>query len=216
MLDVGTGVWRCPRRAVPLARCVNSDRAFDAEASRPSPNAKPSHALSRRCYEEGLLTRAEASWTPVPRSVFLTGARPGMHGSELSDIRRFSTFVADTVSTPEESLAILDSLSLPRPEMRPDPHLFCVDTVYWQHVQPELSDLHTSWRHGTGVWQSVGQYMRFQPALVRLADDYLRYLFGTPRDNPLPPFFAVHIRRGGESIPLPFHESRSPPRRPPD
>jgi hypothetical protein len=124
-----------------------------------------------------------------------------MHGSDLSDIRRFSNFVKDTVTIPEESLAMLDNLSLPHPEVQPDPHLFCVDTVYWQHIQPELSDLHTSWRQGAGVWQSVGQYLKFQPALVRLAEDYLRYLFGTLRDKPLPPFFAVHIRRGGEFVP---------------
>ncbi|RSH80169.1 hypothetical protein EHS25_007274 [Saitozyma podzolica] len=137
----------------------------------------------------------DASWTPLPRSIYAVG-QPGQHASFISDIVKFSRFIADAQSVPEESLQMLGTLSVPNPEVLPDPQVFCVDNIYWELEQPERWDLHAEWREGGGVWGTIARHMRFQPALIRLADDYLRYTFGLGPGQEVPPFFAVHIRRG--------------------
>jgi hypothetical protein len=45
-------------------------------------------------------------------------------------------------------------------------------------------------------WQSVGQHMRFTARWEALAATYLRDVFGLTANADIPPFIAVHIRRG--------------------
>jgi hypothetical protein len=90
----------------------------------------------------------------------------------------------------------------------------------------EGSDLHDEWRRGRGTWDKVGRYMRFQPGLSRMAQDYAREMFGVGWDEEVPPvsvlsatnqvhwkgdkrsivvegmelmdqYMAIHMRRGG-------------------
>lgn len=85
------------------------------------------------------------------------------------------------------------------PSNMPENQLACVDQVYWCYTHPLRRDLHGEWHAGDGVWSNIGVHMRFQPGLVRLAQDYLRHLFGISLahpDAPLPEYMALHIRRG--------------------
>jgi hypothetical protein len=116
-----------------------------------------------------------------------------------SDLRQLSEFAVDGHGGPQESLELLDELNKTRPSVVPDPQLFCLDVVFWYAEQPKRWDFHTEWREGSGVWAAVGRHARFQPALVRLADDYLRHALGVSQDQAIPPFFAMHVRRGGGS-----------------
>lgn len=141
---------------------------------------------------------AGTSFIPLPPSAFAPG-RPDQHARDLSDLGKFIQFVTNTWSVPEESLEMLDALGTPRPELLPDPHLFCTDDMFWYRRESDLRDVGQTWNAGEGVWAAIGRHMRFQPSLVRLADDYLRHVFGLQAGDDLPPFFAVHIRRGGES-----------------
>jgi hypothetical protein len=116
-----------------------------------------------------------------------------------SDLLKLSRFARDANGVPQESFEALDQLNIPRPSLLPDPELFCIDDLFWYSEQPQWWDFHTEWRLGTGAWAIAGKYLRFQPALVGLADRYLRNAIGLQPHQTLPPFFAVHIRRGGES-----------------
>jgi hypothetical protein len=132
---------------------------------------------------------------PLPRSVFAEGQASVEH----SDLRLLSEFARDASGAPQESLHLLDELNRTHPSVLPDPQLFCLDVVFWYAEQPRRWDFHTEWREGAGVWAAVGRHARFQPGLVRIADDYLRHAFGVSRQQAVPPFFAMHIRRGGGS-----------------
>ncbi|KAJ7492477.1 hypothetical protein FB451DRAFT_1388863 [Mycena latifolia] len=79
----------------------------------------------------------------------------------------------------------IHNVSLP-----PDEHLLCYDYLYYvsAHQPYELEyDYSPSWRY-------VGQYMHWTPALLRLADEYVRLALGAEENKPLPPFISVHVR----------------------
>ena len=38
-----------------------------------------------------------------------------------------------------------------------------------------------------GTWRAVGRYMRFQPGLVKMSEDYLRDVWGLGWDEDIPP-----------------------------
>ncbi|TFK35143.1 hypothetical protein BDQ12DRAFT_655831 [Crucibulum laeve] len=46
------------------------------------------------------------------------------------------------------------------------------------------------------AWNFVGQHLRFTEPIKNLAKQYLRAIFDVPYNSQLPPFIAVHIRRG--------------------
>ncbi|RSH89149.1 hypothetical protein EHS25_002815 [Saitozyma podzolica] len=134
----------------------------------------------------------DVQWLPLPRSLYAEG-----YWTESgSDLLKLSRFARDANGVPQESFEALDQLNIPRPSLLPDPELFCIDDLFWYSEQPQWWDFHTEWRLGTGAWAIAGKYLRFQPALVGLADRYLRNAIGLQPHQTLPPFFAVHIRRG--------------------
>ena len=68
--------------------------------------------------------------------------------------------------------------------------------TYWAHMDPARRNLHGDWHYGEGAWLNVGVHMRWQPGLVKLADDMLRDLFGLWWNEEIPTYMAIHIRRG--------------------
>ncbi|GFZ47020.1 hypothetical protein JCM24511_04246 [Saitozyma sp. JCM 24511] len=136
----------------------------------------------------------DVQWLPLPKNVYADNYTT----ESGSDFLKLARFARDANGVPQESFQALDQLNLPRPSLLPDPELFCIDDLFWYSEQPQRWDFHTEWRVGSGAWAIVGKYLRFQPALVGLADRYLRHAFGLQTRQALPPFFAVHIRRGAE------------------
>jgi hypothetical protein len=147
----------------------------------------------------------DVQWVPIPKAVYANDDDATELGADLGKV---SSFMRDPPAVPEESLQTLDRLHRHRPSVLPDPRLFCIDEVFWYIDQPLRWHRHAEWVSGSGAWAAVGKYVRYQPALVRLADEYLLHACGMGPDQPLPPFFAVHIRRGGEfrrdSLTTPF------------
>lgn len=147
----------------------------------------------------------DVQWVPIPKAVYANDDDATEFGADLVKI---SSFMRDAQAVPEESLQTLDQLDRQRPSVLPDPRLFCIDEVFWYIDQPQRWHRHAEWHSGSGAWAAVGKHVRYQPALVRLADEYLLHAFGMGSDQSLPPFFAVHIRRGGgfrsDSLTSPF------------
>lgn len=87
----------------------------------------------------------------------------------------------------------------------------CIDRTFETCEDPTKQDMAQDWLEGVGAWKQVGTHMKFQPGIQRVADDFLRYIFGIGWKEPLPPvrvlcalmvnadfqYAGVHIRRGG-------------------
>ncbi|GFZ52406.1 hypothetical protein JCM24511_10179 [Saitozyma sp. JCM 24511] len=137
--------------------------------------------------------RVYVQWVPIPEGVYVNGDAATELGTDFVKVSRF---MRDAYDIRQESLQTLDHNNRARPSVLPDPRLFCIDEVFWYIEQPQRWHRHAEWLSGTGGWAAVGKHLRFQPALVRLADDYLLHAFGLRPDETLPLFFAVSIRRG--------------------
>lgn len=85
---------------------------------------------------------------------------------------------------------------MPDPPVWPDAHVACIDTTFGFVEQINRYDVGGEYRSGTGAWAAVGNRMRFSPGIERIGEMYLREILGVRGD--VPPFIAVHIRRGGE------------------
>lgn len=125
--------------------------------------------------------------------VNVTHSRPNREYCSLPATADF--FKAPDVNHPE-TLARLAELERPMPDILPTDKLVAVDSVYWCRTDPERRNLHAEWHQGEGAWLNVGIHMRWQPGLVRLADDFLRHMFDLGARDELPQFMAIHIRRG--------------------
>ncbi|KAJ7015966.1 hypothetical protein C8F04DRAFT_983903, partial [Mycena alexandri] len=79
---------------------------------------------------------------------------------------------------------------LHRVELSPDEHLFCCNSMYFGvEMLGEVRDI-------SPAWHAVGRHMRWTAKVEEIAMRYVRQTLGvTPRES-IPPFFAVHIRRG--------------------
>jgi hypothetical protein len=104
-------------------------------------------------------------------------------------------------SLPLSSVERLKEMGREPPAKLPDNHLACIDSAYWIQVNADRYDLHGEWRDGYGVWSIVGQHMHFQPGLIKLAEDYLRFLWGVRPEEDLP---SVRLQRVG---PLRAHDA---------
>lgn len=125
--------------------------------------------------------------------VNVTHSRPHREHCSLQGTAEF--FKKPDLNHPQ-TLARLAELERPMPTILPTDKFVAVDTVYWCRTDPERLGLHEEWHRGQGAWVNVGIHMRWQPGLERLADDFLRYMFGLRANAELPVFMAIHIRRG--------------------
>ncbi|KAF8215953.1 hypothetical protein K438DRAFT_2106209 [Mycena galopus ATCC 62051] len=74
--------------------------------------------------------------------------------------------------------------------LAPDEHMLCYDFLYYvaAHQSEEIEQDYSP------AWRFVGQHMRWATRLERLGNEYLRRTLGVRRDEPMPPFIAVHVR----------------------
>lgn len=82
---------------------------------------------------------------------------------------------------------------MPPSTMRPDDPLGCIHHAYSLHLQPEDQDIHDDWRGGVGAWAEAGKYMKFQPGLIRLAEDLLRFSLGLKVGDDIPPVGSAFV-----------------------
>jgi hypothetical protein len=88
---------------------------------------------------------------------------------------------------PAESIELLKNRALPVPSHGPSDRLAAVDMVYHFLERPSKIGLLSEWSEGLGTWATVGKHMRFQPGVVKLAESYLRMVFGLSEGASIPP-----------------------------
>lgn len=86
---------------------------------------------------------------------------------------------------PAETIERLETLGRLPSTMQPDDPLTCLDRAFFLHTMPN-SEIRNEWRQGIGAWDAVGKYLKFQPGLVRLAEDLVRQLLDVKWDEPVP------------------------------
>ncbi|KAJ7186083.1 hypothetical protein C8R46DRAFT_937736 [Mycena filopes] len=75
----------------------------------------------------------------------------------------------------------------------PDDQLFCSTSLYFR---PSENPLLESGRDLSPAWQAVGRHMHWTPALAALGANYTRETLGIEPGEQIPPYIAVHVRRG--------------------
>ncbi|KAF8973027.1 hypothetical protein BDZ97DRAFT_1649427 [Flammula alnicola] len=78
-------------------------------------------------------------------------------------------------------------------KLPPDEQMTCFDHLYYATSSPELYEWRFSW---SPAWNFVGTHLHFTDDLVTLVKDYLRRVFSRTEDDTIPPFIAIHMRRG--------------------
>ncbi|TFK74340.1 hypothetical protein BDN72DRAFT_955949 [Pluteus cervinus] len=87
--------------------------------------------------------------------------------------------------------SLMSSSPILQAALEPNTQLACFDLLYYA----TSSDVGYEWQSDwTPAWKFVGQYARFTSSIVRLTMGYVKHAFDIQRE--LPPFIAVHIRRG--------------------
>ncbi|KAF7298640.1 hypothetical protein MIND_00811100 [Mycena indigotica] len=131
--------------------------------------------------------KLDVSYTTAPN---WTKISSDPHNPHLS----FSALMALTFPTKRNQHLIPPTHSpLLNHTLPPNEHLFCFDNLYWV-CEIEEHDLQYEW---SAAWRLVGQHLHWTPQILSLSDDYLRHAFGLEATNaPIPPFIAVHVRRG--------------------
>lgn len=99
------------------------------------------------------------------------------------------------LNIPEESLELVKTKHLDEAAKPPDHDIACVDFVYFMVTQPKRFEIRTEYLNGDGSWNQVGRHMRFQPSLVALAEEFLRYAFALRAAEAIPPVSGVLYRR---------------------
>ncbi|KIY68096.1 hypothetical protein CYLTODRAFT_421950 [Cylindrobasidium torrendii FP15055 ss-10] len=83
---------------------------------------------------------------------------------------------------------------LPSPKhgvsLPPDEQLLCFDYLYY--VGSQGGDEY-DWDFAP-AWRFVGKYAHFTPAIVDLANAYVKKAIGIPEDAPTPPYISIHVR----------------------
>ncbi|KAF8973015.1 hypothetical protein BDZ97DRAFT_1752066 [Flammula alnicola] len=78
--------------------------------------------------------------------------------------------------------------------LRPDQHLTCFDTLYYATSGTKPFEWQFTW---SPAWRTIGRYLTFTYGMKELGRDYLLRMFQTEGlSEEVPPFIAVHIRRG--------------------
>ncbi|KAG2112418.1 hypothetical protein DEU56DRAFT_201808 [Suillus clintonianus] len=144
----------------------------------PQPRGSPS--LSR--------LKLDISWTQTPDWVKLTA--PDQRDSHAS----FWSLAA--LGFPEARNNSLGLKNHPSPQhqvsLPPDDHLLCFDYLYY------VSAYHTwEWELDySPAWRFVGQHMRWNTTIERIADEHARRAMRVLVDEPTPPYISIHVRHG--------------------
>jgi len=94
-----------------------------------------------------------------------------------------------------------DVVCKPAPESEqyvpPDDHLICWDLLYFVAAQ----DMNEWWHEWSPAWRFVGQYARWNKKLEGIARAYIQRALGVEESDTMPPYIAVHVRRGDFGVP---------------
>ncbi|KAK7021935.1 hypothetical protein VNI00_017164 [Paramarasmius palmivorus] len=174
--------------------------------ARPNPDAIPAHS-----FIEGILPsptliwqlNLDVSYTLVPPEtryqlnengkhvVFAEMAAllypPAENPKNPKDVESYS-WQADVKARANSVLASPSGREVP-----PDEHLACLDMSYFM----TSGVLDFEWAYAWApAWKMVGRHLRFREDLNEIARGYLRRAFQLEDEESIPPFIAVHIRRG--------------------
>ncbi|KAF8160716.1 hypothetical protein B0H34DRAFT_697820 [Crassisporium funariophilum] len=76
----------------------------------------------------------------------------------------------------------------------PDVSLTCYDRLYYATSGVDVYEWRFSW---SPAWRTIARHLRFTESVSRLGEEYLLKTLGLgPAWDELPPFIAVHVRRG--------------------
>ncbi|KZT51339.1 hypothetical protein CALCODRAFT_487998 [Calocera cornea HHB12733] len=133
-----------------------------------------------RDTENPKLLGLNVQYTPVPRGNKMYGAGDWhlLFGRLLQ------------LAYPSGRAAALNEVK-PLKKLTPDEHMVCFDWLYYTGL-----DRSFEWEYDySPEWQLVAKYMRWNPKLEAVADQYLRRHFGVSAGDVIPPFISVHARR---------------------
>jgi hypothetical protein len=132
--------------------------------------------------------KLDISWTRTPDWVKLTP--PGIEDDHAS------FWSLATLGFPQ---ARSDNLGLPnhpsprhKVSLPPDDQLLCFDFLYFLGAQRPWE---WEWDFSP-AWRFVGQHMRWNASIERLADAHARRAMNVPVDEPTPPYISIHVRHG--------------------
>ncbi|KAJ7821378.1 hypothetical protein B0H14DRAFT_3875937 [Mycena olivaceomarginata] len=74
----------------------------------------------------------------------------------------------------------------------PDERLMCIDNMYWTANVEGYEFQHDH----SAAWRLVGQYLHWNPRIEGLSRDYIGQALGLPAGAAIPPYIAIHVRRG--------------------
>ncbi|KAJ7500825.1 hypothetical protein B0H11DRAFT_1994592 [Mycena galericulata] len=113
------------------------------------------------------------------------GGDPNMLLWPLASLIHFAARANALGTLPAPEASPLHLVSLP-----PDEHLFCVNSLYiGLELLEDEEDISPAWR-------AVGQHMHFTNRVQEIGTSYIRQTLGVQVDEPIPPYIAVHVRRG--------------------
>ncbi|KAG2140052.1 hypothetical protein DEU56DRAFT_291167 [Suillus clintonianus] len=130
----------------------------------------------------------DISWTRTPDWVKLTP--PGVEDDHAS------FWSLATLGFPQARSNNLGLTNHPSPQhqvsLPPDDHLLCFDFLYFVGAQNPWE-----WQSDySPAWRFVGQHMRWNATIERLADAHARRAMNVQSNEPTPPYISVHIRHG--------------------
>ncbi|KAG0699739.1 hypothetical protein DFH29DRAFT_854523 [Suillus ampliporus] len=153
---------------------------WETTQNRPDSQPQGSPILSR--------LKLDISWTRSPDWIKLT---PPSEGDEHA-----SFWSLATLGFPEARSKSLGSTNHPSPQhqvsLPPDDHVLCYDFLYYVGAQHPWE---WEWDYSP-AWRFVGQHMRWNASIERLADAHARRAMNVPLDEPTPPYISVHVRHG--------------------
>ncbi|KAG8923486.1 hypothetical protein FRC02_011115 [Tulasnella sp. 418] len=152
-------------------------------------NMKPfsdSHQVQQTNLPDFL--KLDVSYTSTPRSAKL---------NEWNDAHTSFLGLSSIMYPTGRAKALSEKTSVPsysphqNLSLVPDDHLTCFDSLYFTAGR----DTYEWEKDYSPVWTLVGKHMRFTKKVEDIAMFYLRKVFGVQRNEDIPPFISVHVRR---------------------
>ncbi|KAJ7627140.1 hypothetical protein FB45DRAFT_835412 [Roridomyces roridus] len=93
-----------------------------------------------------------------------------------------------------QNLSDIDPSPTHHASLPPDEHLFCTNSLYWG-----IANLEAGYEK-SAAWHAVGEHMTWSREVRNAGEKYTRQVFGIEEGEAIPPYIAVHIRRGDFAI----------------
>ncbi|KAJ7608219.1 hypothetical protein FB45DRAFT_946997 [Roridomyces roridus] len=93
-----------------------------------------------------------------------------------------------------QNLSDIDPSPMHHASLPPDEHLFCTNSLYWG-----IANLEAGYEK-SAAWHSVGEHMTWSKEVRNAGEKYTRQTLGIEEGEAIPPYIAVHIRRGDFAV----------------